>query len=172
MDKKCFKCGKIKPLTEFYKHNQMADGHLNKCKSCNKADAVNDYNRKKVDKIWKENEKRRGREKYHRLGYTNQHKPYSVTKSHRDKYPEKYKAVCSSQAVRLEFIGAHRHHWSYNQEHWKDVIQLDNKSHAKAHRFLIYDQERMMYRTTDGILLDTRQSHMEYILNKIKTEID
>lgn len=38
--KTCFKCRRILPLDAFYKHNQMADGHLGKCKDCNKKDVM------------------------------------------------------------------------------------------------------------------------------------
>jgi hypothetical protein len=48
--KQCFKCQTVRPLTEFYKHPAMADGHVNKCKECNKNDVL--QNRlKNIDRI-------------------------------------------------------------------------------------------------------------------------
>lgn len=32
--KKCRKCNNEKPIADYYKHRQMADGHLNICKEC------------------------------------------------------------------------------------------------------------------------------------------
>lgn len=169
--KKCFKCGEIKTLDAFYKHPMMADGHLNKCKDCNKSDSLRDYKKKINDPEWKESERKRGRIKYHAYKYSG-NSDSDRTKKSREKYPEKYKAHKLSAKIPLDFEGAQRHHWSYNEEHLTDVIQLTNKAHAKAHRFLIYDQERMMYRTTDGILLDTKERHFQYISEMIRTKED
>ncbi len=41
--KVCFRCNKRKPLSSFYTHSAMTDGHLNKCKVCTKADVTKRY---------------------------------------------------------------------------------------------------------------------------------
>lgn len=169
--KKCFKCGIEKDLNEFYAHPQMPDGRVNKCKECNKKDVKDNYFIKRMNPEYVEKERARGREKYERLSYVNR-KPNKEQKKKainnwRNKFPEKYEAKKNMRGLKAFIFGNHLHHWSYNKEHYRDVIELTIKQHNLAHRFLIYDQERMMYRTTEGVLLDTKESHIEYINNLI-----
>ncbi len=182
-NKKCFKCGISQPLESFYRHRAMRGGRLNKCKTCTKKDSINTHNEKSKDPEWVEKQRHRGREKYHRLNYRPSLQPGFVKKEYmtpeqikesarlksrisRERYPEKKKAHSKSQRIKPP-EGMHKHHWSYQEEHGKDIIFFSVFDHNLIHRHMIYDQERMMYRNLDGILLDTKESHEE-LLAKIK----
>ncbi len=115
--KTCFKCSVEKPLTEFYKHPMMGDGHLGKCKECTKADVIarrllmldyyREYDRQRaklphrranaarVSLRWRKADKRRG-------------KAHNAARRHHRKRPECCQ-MCSQPKVRLE-----RHHPDYN----------------------------------------------------------
>ena len=151
----------------------MADGHLNKCKDCTKADSGDRYNKKIVDPEFKDSERARGRDKYRRLYVgTGKAKPKN-NERWVNRFPEKRAAILNSSYLKKPFDGAERHHWSYNEEHFKDVIWLSKKDHMKGHRFIIYDQEREMYRRIDtNELLDTKDRHEKYIRSCIKNKED
>lgn len=172
MVKICLRCNSSKSVDDFYKHPQMSDGYLNICKKCKRTEAKEREERLRKNPEWVEKERKRGREKYNRLNYKNIKPSYENKKKHMLKYnslyPEKYKAKNSSQRISCP-KGFHRHHWSYNEEHWKDVIILESKEHSDLHRFIEYDKS-FYYRTAikigkfkKGELLDTREKHLEFL---------
>lgn len=171
--KNCIICGVLKPISDYYNHKQMPDGTLNKCKECCKKQAKEREIKLRQNPDFVEKERIRGREKYNRLGYV-ENKPSKESKkkvmlSYNEKYPEKSKARNSSQRLPRK-NGYELHHWSYKKEHYKDVIELTIKEHAFIHRYMIYDQERMMYRKQDGTLLDTKEIHLSHYQEMLKVK--
>ena len=154
-NKKCFKCGVEKELSEFYKHSGMLDGHLNKCKDCTKRDVQKNY-RDNID-YYKDYERKRSvlphrvklREDYWESkketgeAYFMKRK---YIKEYKKKNPMKYKAknrLCSAlrrgdiKRKPCEVCGevkSHGHHPDYNYP--LDVIWLCSKHHAEEHRRL------------------------------------
>jgi len=153
----CFKCGKEKPTTEFYKHKAMGDGYLGKCKECAKKDVKTRYDVLIEDENFLEKERARGREKYHRLNYAETQKRAHIENSNtrRDLKKKGY------DLTKLEV-----HHWDYNLK--DDVFLLNPRAHALIHTRLIFDEESKQF-TFDGMLLTSKKAHfltIKYIFDQ------
>lgn len=159
VSKRCFKCGEVKPLSEFYKHGRMADGHLNKCKECTKcdvkknreenADYYRDYDRAlpcHSDRV--EAKATRNREAYHssteykRRIEEHKSKWNAANKNKRLAHRKVYNYVRDGKLSKPtkcsccggENVKIHGHHWSYLESNWLDVIWLCSKCHGLEHK--------------------------------------
>lgn len=155
MEKTCFKCGERMPISHFYRHPQMADGHLGKCKQCTRKDTKTRTDALMANPEWVEREAERHRQKANKV---NKERP-EVSRARR--------AVRSLSRSK----DMHWHHWSYQEAHKVDCIHMTPPEHRRAHRFLIYDGEHLMYRRCDNMeLLDTRERHEAFLTTYVATQ--
>lgn len=147
--KTCFKCGRTLPVSEFYRHPEMSDGHLNKCKECTKDDVRK--NRKKKIVYYRMYDRKRAmtpkrieeREKYKRTEKSKETKTKTL-KKYRKNNPKKIlaqrtlrRAVLNGEIIPMpcEVCGKtekiHAHHEDYNKP--LDVIWLCPKHHRWIH---------------------------------------
>ena len=144
--KRCFKCGETRPLSYFYKHPRMADGHVNKCKECNKKDVRENYQTNndyysQYDKdrlADKSSERNRKKKEYSKQRYvTNPDKSiaqYTFSNAVRDGKISRC-SIC-------EFCGSnkniHAHHSSYSEDMRLSVTWLCGKCHVRLHKDFEY----------------------------------
>lgn len=133
--KRCFRCKAIKPISEFYAHPMMGDGHLGKCKEYNKKDVRENY-RLRRDQY---------RAYYAAREHTEARKRYKLEAGKRraKRHPEKARAnrmvsnaVKSGKLIRLpcEKCGnpkSEAHHDDYSKP--LDVRWLCFKHHREHH---------------------------------------
>lgn len=158
----CFKCNLEKKLEDFYKHPQMPDGRVNKCKECNKKDIRDNYKEKSKDIYFIEKERERSKEKYHRLNYKEKQKIWDSNK------PWKSNSVYKGLRKKFKFVPAthHLHHWNYNDGYLEDIIILEKFNHRRAHNFLVLDIQNKIYKGLEGQVLDTKEKHILYLIEK------
>lgn len=137
--KTCFKCNVQKPLMDFYKHPSMADGHVNKCKQCNKND-VAEHRLKNIDCIRAYDRERAKNPERAKLNA-------ELTKLWRNKDKRRVKchstvsrAIKSGDLIRKPCIEcknekSQAHHEDYEKP--LDVIWLCQICHSKRHQEIL-----------------------------------
>lgn len=159
--KTCFKCNIEKELINFYKHPQMMDGYVNKCKECNKKDVSENYFKKSLNPKFIEKERLRCKDKYQRLNYKEKQKVWD------EKRYWKKEAVLKNLSRKLKIQkGFECHHWNYNSEYFEDVFVLEIKQHKKAHSFLTFDNDFKIFKTDKNEYLSTKTEHLNYLMSK------
>lgn len=134
MTKVCFKCGVLQDITEFYSHPHMADGHLNKCKSCTKRGVRERYSLTRAERSAYEQE--RNQQLARRLAKREYHKKHNL------RNPEKYRArtaiknaVRDGRATRQPCVQcgnpkSQAHHHDYSKP--LDVVWMCFKCHREV----------------------------------------
>lgn len=136
--KPCIICHTTKSIDQFYKHPQMGDGHLNKCKDCTKKQSHQRFLEKNKDPIWREKELQRHRDKKSRPLNVNQESKRAWHNRNLNKY-DAHKAVANAiKAGKLKRMNcikcgekAQAHHDDYSKP--LDVIWLCPKHHSLRH---------------------------------------
>ena len=150
----CTKCKEEKELSEFSKSKSSKDGLQYNCKACQRQ-YCRQYYAKNAEYC-----------KQYQREYVAENPELKAERNrkYKSKYPEKRKAKSKANYNLPSRAGCHRHHWSYNEEHWLDIIYVDASMHSYYHTHMEYDSTHMMYRIkATGELLDTRERHEAYL---------
>ena len=142
MNKVCMKCDISKPITDYYKHKDMKDGYLNKCKECTKLDVKTnleivgssyDFSEKGVVRVLYKTQKRNQSKRGHG------NLPYTKSEFHQWLYENNFKKLYS------EWVES-----SYATNMKPSVDRLDDyRGYSFANIRLVTWQENLEHHASD-----------------------
>lgn len=149
MHKTCFKCGMTLDIEMFYKHPQMSDGRLGKCKDCAKVDVRR--NRSLRSEYYNEYDRKRGSDPHRKAENLKRGRSGKNRAKHKEaiaaakmKYPYKSEArMKTGNAIRDGLLKrmpcsvcgdtkSDAHHEDYTKP--LDVVWFCRKHHAERHK--------------------------------------
>ena len=151
IEKRCFKCGRTLPITEFYAHPRMKDGHLNKCKDCHHEDGRKYRIKMSQNPAFVQHEKERSKIKDQ--GRKNRDRRF------------KYHTMNVQRSLRLLNIdtkGLEAHHWNYNIPH--SVFLLSPRAHHCIHAMTSINHDDGYSYTKEGKKITSEhEAFSEYV---------
>ena len=170
---KCIRCGETKPLSDYYKHPQMANGHLGRCKECHRLEMA----RNRTENIDRIRAYDRGRNSRPERKRQNQIKNKKKAKKEGPLYTAAHNAV--SRAIRngtlirpenCDRCGVkckpNAHHDDYAR--FLDVMFLCPICHAQRHKELnrLRTTETMSTEKQQDEIIDSDEFARRYSLNQ------
>ena len=161
--KSCTRCGVVLPLHRF----PLKKGKpYCQCRPCKNESQRISRKRKMQDPEYREAERARMREKWHRITKNGEYEKANrsrIVAEYRERYPEKAAAQEAANS-KLPPSKMRKHHWSYMECHQLSVIYLTHADHVLLHRHLKYDREHRLYRDKKtGELLDNPEAHIKVL---------
>jgi len=134
--KTCRTCREVFPFSAFYKHNRMADGHLNICKECTKS-RIRAYSCGNPVVIAREKERSK---QPHRIEQGNRYRRSAIGKQARTAVHTAIKRGELAPASACECNDCRKpaavlHHHSYEPEHLLGVVPLCRSCHGIRHAY-------------------------------------
>lgn len=139
--KECIGCGEIKPLSAFYRHKMMADGHLGRCIECVKEgvrlhrlanlDRVREYDRQRDSLPHRIELRRKVVGKYDAQFPERRRAVSAVNNAVRDGKLRKWPACAVPECECTRVVA---HHCDYSRP--LDVVWLCQAHHKQAHALL------------------------------------
>lgn len=168
--KVCISCNQL--TDNFSKDSRRKDGLYSRCKPCfnlytKERNAQNPERVKEiVNKSYQKNKHNRPKQKRIKENIS------IYNKRNSDKNPEKVAAYNYMKRRIKPIKGQERHHWSYLEVNWLDVIFLSRAQHRLLHSYMRYNKDAFSYTSTkdkaipiqwQGIELNTKQLHLDFI---------